>query len=218
MHKLCSFLSVLMSSLSVGAACWAQTIELVRSPPPDLASYLLILESCELVSPGFKAATSSFHDRWRRENAAEIASVEASAKFKADLAELQRRQSTASAKDVEDGKDMCGEMRRGLEVRPRDARLATPTKTWELFVASLTAADRSTALDCLTGLARRKFRGQTQSAPDSSLRQMGNGFTKFEITDSSGRGFQAGFAVNHDGQGFYIEFEERNGEWLISVM
>jgi len=220
MHKLCSFLSVLMSSLSVGAACWAQTIELVRSPPPDLASYLLILESCELVSPGFKAATSSFHDRWRRENAAEIASVEASAKFKADLAELQRRVGTAAAKDMDEAKDMCGEMRHGLEVRPRDARLETPTKTWELFLTSLRSADRTTALGCLTGAARRKFRELLQSVPDSSLRQLGNDFAKFGITSVFGQGgsLQEGFAVTHDGRGHFIQFEERNGEWLIVDM
>jgi hypothetical protein len=29
---------------------------------------------------------------------------------------------------------------------------------------------------------------------------------------------QEGFAVRHDGQAYFIYFEERNGKWLISSM
>jgi hypothetical protein len=172
------------------------------------------------VSPGFKAATSSVNDKWRRENAAEIAAVEASAKFKADLAELRQRQRTAGAKDVEEAKDMCGQLRHALETRPRDARLATPTKTWELFLASLRAADRTTVLECLRGAARRNFKEAMANLPDAGLRQMGNGFAKFGITDSfrQGGALQEGFAVTHDGQGHFIHFEQANGEWFITEM
>jgi hypothetical protein len=220
MYKLCSGLGVLVSFLSVGSACWAQIPQLVRSPPPDVQTYLILLESCELVSPGFKAATDSVNEPWRRQNAAEVAAVEASAEFKAALAATPQRVRTLGSKDLEELKDMCGQLRHALEVRPRDARLATPTKTWELFLASLRAGDHTTTLACLTGKARRDFRQVMQSAPDSSLRQMGNGFAKFGITDSfrQGGSLQEGFAVSHDGQGHFIYFEERNGEWLISDM
>ena len=72
----------------------------------------------------------------------------------------------------------------------------------------------------MTGAARRKFRELLQSVPDSSLRQLGNDFAKFGITSVFGQGgsLQEGFAVTHDGRGHFIEFEERNGEWLIVDM
>ena len=220
MHKLCSWLGVLVSSLSVGSACWAQTPELVRSPSMDVGTYLILLESCDLVAPGFKTATNSVNERWRRENAAAIAAVEASAEFKADLAATPQRVKTLGSKDLGDLKDMCAQMRHALEVRPRDARLATPTKTWELFLASLRAADRTTALACLAGAARRNFREAMASLPDESLRQMGNDFAVFKVTDSfrQGGAYQEGFAVRHDGQGYFVYFEEYSGEWLISSM
>ena len=220
MHKLCSWLGVLVSSLSVGSACWAQTPQLVRSPGMDVGNYLLLLESCELLSPGFTTATDSVHEQWRRENATDIAAVEASAEFKANLAATPQRVRALSPKDLGELKDMCAQMRHALEVRPRDARLATPTKTWELFLASLRAADRTTALACLTGAARRNFKEAMASLPDDSLRQMGNDFAKFAITDSFRQGgkYQEGFAVRHDGQGYLVYFEEYNGEWLISQM
>ena len=98
--------------------------------------------------------------------------------------------------------------------------MATPTKTWELFLTSLKAADRTTALGCLTGPARRKFKESMPHLPDKSLRQMGNDFAKFAITDSfrQGGALQEGFAVTHDGQGYLIYFEQQNGEWFISEM
>jgi hypothetical protein len=43
MHKLCAWLGVLVSSLSVGSACWAQM--------PTVEAYLILLESCEVLSP-----------------------------------------------------------------------------------------------------------------------------------------------------------------------
>jgi hypothetical protein len=58
------------------------------------------------------------------------------------------------------------------------------------------------------------------SLPDDKLRQMGSDFAKSGITDSfrQGGSLQEGFAVTHDGQGYFIYFEDRNGEWLISQM
>ena len=58
------------------------------------------------------------------------------------------------------------------------------------------------------------------SLSDESLRQMGNEFAKFGITDSfrQGGAYQEGFAVRHDGQGYFVYFEECNGEWRISGM
>ena len=215
MHKLCSWLGVLVSSVSVGSACWAQTPQLVRSPPIDEGTYLILLESCEVVSPGFKAATNSVNERWRRENAAAIAAVEASAKFKADLAAVLQRVRTAGAQDLEDLKDMCGQIRHGLEVRPRDARLATPTKTWELFLASLRAADRTTALGCLTAAARHQYKA-IASLTDDGLRQMGSDFAKFGLTRSFRQGDEEVFTATHDGRSYLIYFEEYNGEWRIS--
>ena len=169
MHKLCSWLGVLVSSLSVGSACWAQTPQLVRSPGMDVGNYLLLLESCELLSPGFKTATDSVHEQWRRENATDIAAVEASAEFKANLAATPQRVRALSPKDLGELKDMCAQM---------------------------------------------------ASLPDATLRQMGNDFAKFAITDSFRQGgkYQEGFAVRHDGQGYLVYFEEYNGEWLISQM
>jgi len=94
----------------------------------DAGTYLILLESCELVSPSFKAATNSVNDKWRRENAAAIAEVEASAEYKANLTATPQRLRTLGAKELEELKDMCAQ-RAALEIRPRDARLATPTKT-----------------------------------------------------------------------------------------
>lgn len=58
------------------------------------------------------------------------------------------------------------------------------------------------------------------SLPDESLRQMGNEFAKFGLTDSfrQGGAYQEGFAVRHDGQGYFVYFQEYYGEWLISSM
>lgn len=63
MHTIGPCLGVLVASLSVGSACWAQTLQLVRSPTMDAGTYLILLESCELVSPSFKAATNSVNDK-----------------------------------------------------------------------------------------------------------------------------------------------------------
>ena len=205
-----------MSSLSVASACWAQIPQLVRSPPPDLQSYLLLLESCELVSPGFKAATSPVIEPWRRQNAADVAAAEASAEFKASLAATPQRVRSLGPKELDEAKDMCGQMRHALEGRPRDARLSTPTKTWELFVASLRAADRTTALECLRGTARRNFKDAMANAPDTTLRQMGNDFAKFGMTSQGA--LTEGFAVTRDGKGYSIQFEGHNGEWFITGM
>ncbi len=123
------------------------------------------------------------------------------------------------AQDLRQMKDTCAGLRDAFEVRPSDPRLATPSKTWDLFLASLRAADRATAITCLTGRARSVFRDSVQQLPDDKLREVGNGFAKFGITDTFSRGgLKEGFAVNQDGQGYLIYFEERNGEWRISEM
>src|SRR5215475_2146120 len=221
MHKHCSWLGVLVSSLSVGAACWAQTAELASSPGGDWAAYAALIgrESCDQVSPGFRAATNSGYERWRNENAAAIAALERSAEFQAALARTRQGMTNLSAADLAQLQDVCAQLRDTFEVRPRDPRLATPTKTWELFHAALRAADRATAMQCLTGRARSVFRDSLPQLSDDKLREIGSSVAKFGMTDTFKRpGLQEGFAVRHDGEGHFIYFEERNGEWKISEM
>jgi len=184
-------------------------------------AYLALIgrEVCDQVSPGFRTATNPGYERWRSENAAAIATIEASAEFQTALARSQASMKNPTAKDLGQMKDLCEGLREAFEVRPRDLRLATPSKTWDLFLASMRAADRATADKCLTGRARSVFRESVQQFPDDKLRAMGNGFAKFGMTDTFSRGdLKEGFAVTHDGQGFFIYFEERNGEWRISEM
>jgi hypothetical protein len=61
-----------------------------------------------------KTATNSVNERWRRENAAAIAAVEASAEFKAALAATPQRVRTLGSKDLGELKDMCAQMRHAL--------------------------------------------------------------------------------------------------------
>jgi len=223
MHKHCFWLGALVVSLSVGTACWAQTpgsVRPVRSGTGDAAYVVLIgREVCDQVSPGFRAATDPGYERWRSENAAAIATLEASAEFQTALARTRQSMKNPGAKELSQMKDLCDGLREAFEARPRDSRLATPSKTWDLFLTSLRAADRATADRCLTGRARSVFRESIVQLPDDKLRDMGNGFAKFGITDTFSRGgLKEGFAVHQDGQGYLIYFEERNGEWRISEM
>jgi hypothetical protein len=57
-----------------------------------------------------------------------------------------------------------------------------------------------------------------QHIPDET--SAGRGAAKFGIADSFRQGgkYQEGFAVRHDGQGYFVYFEEYDGEWLISSM
>jgi hypothetical protein len=187
----------------------------------DAGTYVVLIgrEVCDQVSPGFRAATNPGYERWRSENAGAIATVEASAEFQTALARTRASVKNPGPKDLREMKDLCANLRDAFEVRPRDPRLATPSKTWDLFLASLRAADRATAITCLTGRARSVFRDSVAPLPDDKLREVGTGFAKFGITDTFSRGgLKEGFAVHQDGQGYLIYFEERNGEWRISEM
>ena len=71
---------------------------------------------------------------------------------------------------------------------------------------------------CLTARARSNFRDAIESLPDDNLRRMGSAMKDFKMTDTLRGGRQEGLAVRPDGQGGFIYFEERNGEWRISEM
>ena len=220
MHMHGSWLAALVLSVSSATACWAQTPEPSLAGIRDLRTALALIgrEWCDQVSPGFRAATTAGYDRWRRENAAAIAAVEASPEFQAVLAHSRTCTNSLSDKELRDTKTLCAYLRDTSEVRPRDPRLTTPITTWELFVASLKAADRLTASQCLTGTARSKFGDVIDTLPDDGLRQMGSAMRDFKMTNTLRGGLQEGFAVRQDGQGGFIYFDERNGEWRLSEM
>jgi hypothetical protein len=164
-------------------------------------SYLLLLESCELVSPGFKAATNAVNAPWRRQTQKKVAAVESSAEYRAALAAAPQRLRTMGSKELEELKDMCGQLRHALEVRPRDARLATAVSR---------LAESGGSHDSARVLERHgatQLQGSVREPSGQRLRQMGGDFAKFGITDSfrQGGALQEGFAVTHDGKGFITE-------------
>ena len=65
MHTHCSWLGALVLSVSIGTACWAQTPGPRLPPDIDLRASLALIgrESCDQVSPGFRAATNSGYER-----------------------------------------------------------------------------------------------------------------------------------------------------------
>jgi hypothetical protein len=98
-----------------------------------------------------------------------------------------------------------------------DARLATPEKTWQLFLDSLRSGDRETVKLCFSSDMRQKWKGILSSLTNEQLGKMTEGIS--ELT--------GGYAVGDDIRVFYtsrkkqggeVWFRKVGGEWLIGEM
>jgi hypothetical protein len=173
--------------------------------------------ACDRAIPGYQAATAARYAAWRQDNAALVAQLEASPDFQRMRAEADKQQVTLTPAQQRLVEERCEEAADFLgPAGPPDPRFATPEKTWDLFQASLRAADRTTALACLVQQAKRRFKENTQQLGDGQLRRLADPPIALHLGERHGESQEG--EVIRNGMASFILFVNVRGEWKIAQL
>lgn len=181
------------------------------------AILLMTKLGCDHLLLGYQAATAARYAAWRQDNAALLAQLEASPDFQRMNADADKQQVTLTPAQQRQVEERCEEAADFLgPAGSPDPRFATPEKTWELFQASLRAADRPAALACLIQLAKRSFKEMAQRLSDGELRKLADPTTALRMGERHGESQEG--EVIRNGVGSFILFVNVRGEWKISTL
>src|SRR6185295_15566354 len=142
----------------------------------DLVQMTLLAKvGCDTVVPGFAARSARDYAAWRSVRAAAVARVEASAGYKAKLAESRKLLSEKStSRDVAEMEQYCnGQVLPVLAKQggPADRRFNSPQQTFATFLAALRRANRETALACFAEFSASDDRDQIATLPAERLQE-----------------------------------------------
>ena len=98
-----------------------------------------------------------------------------------------------------------------------DTRLATPEKTWQLFLDSLRSGDREGVKLCFSSDMRHKWNEILSSLTNEQLREMAEGVSELTGGHAVGDDIRV-FYTSRKKQGGEVWFRKVGGEWLIGEM
>src|SRR5262249_7303034 len=101
-----------------------------------------------------------------------------------------------------------------------DTRMATPEKTWQLFIASLRASDPKAALGCFTSNMRSKLEMLFSKMTTEDMRRMAESFTAFSMQEGDGDMREAVLVrtIGERKNAGFAYFVRQSGEWRIDSM
>ena len=180
---------------------------------------LVFFESCSRLSERSRIKTEPVYKRWKNEAHELVDMLESSPEFVAYKKLSEDRKNEVSTKDVQRAEEDCEEYRSAIveHLDGPDSRLASPQKTWDLFIDALKTGNIDLALVCLTGNAKKKFLSAFGNSDISSLKKFGESFVQFELTGEYGD-FQEAVTSRSNGRAGFMYFVETAGNWKISEM
>lgn len=199
-----------------GAASPARPAADPSVPPTRRARELLELtawfERCRRDQPGFAEKSGSVYVAWQRRHGAVLGVHERLLATKVWAARYG-----AAARPLH----LCTEdWLRSIEALARtpDDRFSSVEKTWTVFLNALRAADRATALSCLTGQAQARWQERADKMTDDELRRIGGAFKAFKVQWGDDYMKEA-LASREDNRVGAIAFSRNvNEEWRISEL
>jgi len=229
-------IDLVMIGMSVATSLYAQGVGPATAPdrktlpgaqPSEdlrsLAMLDLMLATCEMAIPDFKGRSTRAYAQWRKAYEPEITRFEQSPELAAQFRQV--REQSAQAADSASADRSLVQQCQGVVLalsNPRDPerhpeRYATPEKTWAFFSQSLRAADRKTALSCLTGDLLERISTAIEKMSNEMLRAMADTFVSLAPSHDMGR-LRMYTLIKKDRTGYEVDFEWDGAAWRISNM
>ncbi|HVE54623.1 MAG TPA: hypothetical protein VNB23_14680 [Ramlibacter sp.] len=197
--------------LAFTGAAWADDDE---GPKPsrrkrEVIEITVMLERCRAALPGFAERSEEVYQAWRARHGATLNEFDRSVGPRI----RQARRSTMPSPHCTD--EWLQEIA-PLAQAP-DPRFSSVEKTWTVFVEALKAADRATAMNCLTGRAETQWKSRVEKLSNEDLRRIGVAIRSLRIQWGDDY-MKEGIVEGDDKRVGAVAFRNRNEEWKIQEL
>jgi hypothetical protein len=206
-----------------GAAIASEPSQQVQA----IAGTVLIHDDCARAFSKLAERMAGDYAAWTARNRDALATIDANAKYSAQLHEDQARIRDARDAGVPGAPGMDSEFCEGFfDANFRSSATATassPGEAWNGFLAQLRNGDAQKALTFLTGDARGRFRPVFEAMGTQELRKAADAFAELDSYEMAGDvAFGHMIRAHADGkrEAFEVGFlrDRRSGHWFIDSM
>lgn len=200
--------------LLAGFAVSALAADLDDLPKPskrkrEVIDITVLLERCRAAQPGFAERSEEIYQAWRVRHAATIAEYD---KHLGPRIRVARRATTPLSLCTDEWLQEIAPL-----AQSPDPRFSSVEKTWSVFVEALKAADRDTAVRCLTGRAETQWKARVETLSNEDLRRIGVAIRSLRI--QWGDDYEKeGVVEGEDNRVGGVGFLNRNEEWKIQAL
>ena len=197
--------------------------EIVKNyKPQEIFKYffqLLTLERCSNLSREYEDKTSKVFAKWQNSAPKLIEMLKASPEYLHALNRVKKETIKRSTRYTVKAQKNCDQILTSFkeQLEGPDEKFSSPEKTWTLFIESLKKGNKEVIVQCLTGQARQNLSSFFINSDETKLREMGNSFTGFELSERMGL-YREAAVSRSDGRAGLIYFLENAGNWKISSM
>jgi hypothetical protein len=166
-----------------------------------------LMPLCQKHVDGFATKAEVPYSKWR-------------SKHREALRELGEPQAPASEGTSIAGSDSlrndCEDLLNYLadDLRPPDARFATPQGTWGAFLKASRSGDRATVAECFAGIARAKNMRRLDPLTPDQLAAIAGSFSELRAAQPIGDNLQEGW-VNRGEQAGVVQFIRTSRGWQM---
>jgi hypothetical protein len=188
--------------------------------PADLSRLFVTVHkpACDLLIPGYEEENRELYLAWQREHKSELEMINRLPELQNGTEELAKKIASLSKEQRSKLEEECSRVADLLQTAaPDDPRFASPDRVWALYLQSLQALDRKTAILCLVDKAKLDHLDLFKEATDQQLRDLANSFTDFKIVTAA-NGYMADGSFLKTGRTFTIKFGRVGRNWKIYYM
>jgi hypothetical protein len=207
--KMPTLLLLLALALTGSAAAEEDDLPRPSKRKREVLEITVMLERCRAALPGFAERSEEVYQAWRVRHASTLSEFERAV---APRIKQARRSTMPSPHCTDEWL---------LEIAPLaqspDPRFSSVEKTWTVFVEALKAADRATAMNCLTGRAETQWKSRVEKLSNEDLRRIGVAIRNLRI--QWGDDYEKeGIVEGEDNRVGGVAFRNRNEEWKIQEL
>ena len=207
-------MAVALLLLVAGAAVATEPADLDDLPKPskrkrEVLDITVLLERCRAAQPGFAERSEEVYQAWRVRHAGTLTEYD---KHLAPRIRTARRATTPLSLCTDEWLQSIAPL-----AQSPDPRFSSVEKTWSVFVEALKAADRDTAVRCLTGRAETQWKARVETLSNEDLRRIGVAIRNLRI--QWGDDYEKeGVVEGDDKKTGGVAFRNRNEEWKIQEL
>lgn len=181
----------------------------------QLALLLFFKEQCETLRPHIFDNIQDEIKLWEHSNSDLASGVRNSSFYKSLLNRLQQAEVVKYDKNVSKS---CNGVEEFFINESSTTIYTSPEEVWEAYIGFLKNGDKKSAVQCLTSIARRKYKPLIERMNNKQLNKMAASIVSIKYSEEASDSITSGYAVKANGKVGVISFINNNYGWKIYDM
>lgn len=180
-----------------------------------LAMLLIFKERCQILKPHIFDNIKNEIELWETKNNNLLSDVRNSKYYK-NLSDRSRK--TSAGTYDRNASKACNGVEEFFTNESSTTSYNSPENVWEAYIAYLKSGEKKNAIQCLTSIARRKYKPLIERMNDEQLDKMATSIVSIIFPEEAGESIASGYAAKASGKVGVISFIKNNGGWKIYDM